>query len=108
MIISGIGRIVSLITKLQLIKEISEANPLTSIPPKVCAITPFLVPVNGDQVSIITSALAESSGRIRRLLHGLLARCRLASPSCLVSLLDGLLTNLRRYPRDRFSLWQYV
>ncbi|KER31057.1 hypothetical protein T265_02621 [Opisthorchis viverrini] len=64
------------------------------------------VPLQSEQVAIITSALAESSGRIRRRLHQLLARCRLSSAPCLVSLLDGLLHNLRRYPQDRDSLWR--
>ncbi|CAL8070672.1 unnamed protein product [Calicophoron daubneyi] len=64
------------------------------------------VPLQSEQVAIITSALAEGSGRIRRRLHHLLSRCRLASAPCLVSLLDGLLRNLRRYPQDRDSLWR--
>ncbi|CAH8643011.1 unnamed protein product [Schistosoma rodhaini] len=64
------------------------------------------VPVKSEQVSIITSALAEGSGRIRRRLHHLLSQCRLASAPCLISLLDGLLQNLRRYPEDRDNLWR--
>ncbi|KAK4468819.1 hypothetical protein MN116_007988 [Schistosoma mekongi] len=64
------------------------------------------VPVKGEQVSIITSALAEGSSRIRRRLHHLLSHCRLASAPCLISLLDGLLQNLRRYPEDRDNLWR--
>ncbi|TNN06973.1 Integrator complex subunit 4 [Schistosoma japonicum] len=64
------------------------------------------VPVKSEQVSIITSALAEGSGRIRRRLHYLLSHCRLASAPCLISLLDGLLQNLRRYPEDRDNLWR--
>ncbi|CAH8540026.1 unnamed protein product [Schistosoma turkestanicum] len=64
------------------------------------------VPVKSEQVAIITSALAEGSGRIRRRLHHLLSQCRLASAPCLISLLDGLLQNLRRYPEDRDNLWR--
>ncbi|KAF6776646.1 hypothetical protein AHF37_03709 [Paragonimus kellicotti] len=64
------------------------------------------MPLQSEQVAIITSALAEGSGRIRRRLHQLLSRCRLASAPCLISLLDGLLRNLRRYPQDRDSLWR--
>ncbi|KAA3673831.1 integrator complex subunit 4 [Paragonimus westermani] len=64
------------------------------------------MPLHSEQVAIITSALAEGSGRIRRRLHQLLSRCRLASAPCLISLLDGLLRNLRRYPQDRDSLWR--
>ncbi|CAH8618025.1 unnamed protein product [Heterobilharzia americana] len=64
------------------------------------------VSVKSEQVSIITSALAEGSGRIRRRLHHLLSQCRLASAPCLISLLDGLLQNLRRYPEDRDNLWR--
>lgn len=64
------------------------------------------MPVKSEQVSIITSALAEGSGRIRRRLHHLLSQCRLASAPCLISLLDGLLQNLRRYPEDRDNLWR--
>ncbi|VDP16813.1 unnamed protein product [Schistosoma margrebowiei] len=63
-------------------------------------------PLLSEQVSIITSALAEGSGRIRRRLHHLLSQCRLASAPCLISLLDGLLQNLRRYPEDRDNLWR--
>ncbi|VDN15093.1 unnamed protein product [Dibothriocephalus latus] len=43
---------------------------------------------------------------MRRRLHQLLSRCRLVSPPCLLSLLDGLLSNLRRYPDDRDSIWK--
>ncbi|VDQ17501.1 unnamed protein product [Trichobilharzia regenti] len=50
--------------------------------------------------------MAEGSGRIRRRLHHLLSQCRLASAPCLISLLDGLLQNLRRYPEDRDNLWR--
>lgn len=64
------------------------------------------VPLQSDQVAIITSAMAEGSGRIRRGLHQILSKCRLSSAPCLISLLDGLLRNLRRYPQDRNSLWQ--
>uniref|UniRef100_A0A183AMN4 Integrator complex subunit 4 n=1 Tax=Echinostoma caproni TaxID=27848 RepID=A0A183AMN4_9TREM len=64
------------------------------------------VPLQSEQVAIITSALAEGSGRTRRRLHQLLSRCCLASAPCLISLLDGLLHNLRRYPQDRDSLWR--
>ncbi|THD24758.1 Integrator complex subunit 4, partial [Fasciola hepatica] len=64
------------------------------------------VPLQSEQVAIITSALAEGSGRMRRRLHQLLSRCCLSSAPCLISLLDGLLHNLRRYPQDRDSIWR--
>ncbi|VDP38846.1 unnamed protein product [Schistosoma curassoni] len=35
-------------------------------------------------------------------------KCRLASAPCLISLLDGLLQNLRRYPEDRDNLWSLL
>ncbi|EUB57926.1 Integrator complex subunit 4 [Echinococcus granulosus] len=63
------------------------------------------VPIMADQVGIVTSALAEDSVVIRQRIHNLLSRCRLISPPCLLSLLDGLLANLRAYPEDRDSVW---
>ncbi|VDD75462.1 unnamed protein product [Mesocestoides corti] len=62
------------------------------------------VPILNDQVAIVTSALAEDSVVIRQRIHALLSRCRLVSPPCLLSLLDGLLANLRLYPEDRNSV----
>ncbi|BHF78543.1 Integrator complex subunit 4 [Sparganum proliferum] len=64
------------------------------------------VPILNDQIAIVTSTLAEDSILMRRRLHQLLSRCRLVSPPCLLSLLDGLLSNLRRYPDDRDSIWK--
>ncbi|CDI96936.1 integrator complex subunit 4 [Echinococcus multilocularis] len=63
------------------------------------------VPIVADQVGIVTSALAEDSVLIRQRIHNLLSRCRLISPPCLLSLLDGLLANLKAYPEDRDSVW---
>ncbi|KAM7543149.1 hypothetical protein Aperf_G00000005411 [Anoplocephala perfoliata] len=64
------------------------------------------VPILTDQITIITSALAEDCAVVRRRLHDLLARCRLASPPCLLSLVDGLMLNMRVYPEDRESIWR--
>lgn len=64
------------------------------------------VSLQSDQMAIITSAMTEGSGPIRRGLHQILSKCRLSSAPCLISLLSGLLHNLRRYPQDRNSLWQ--
>ncbi|VDM21342.1 unnamed protein product, partial [Hydatigera taeniaeformis] len=61
------------------------------------------VPLVADQVGIVTSALAEDNAMIRQRIYSLLSRCRLISPPCLLSLLDGLLATLCQYPRDRDS-----
>ncbi|VDO07874.1 unnamed protein product [Rodentolepis nana] len=63
------------------------------------------VPILTDQMSIVTSALAEDCAVVRRRLHDLLSRCRLGSPPCLLSLLDGLIMNMRMYREDRDSIW---
>ncbi|KAL5966532.1 Integrator complex subunit 4 [Taenia solium] len=63
------------------------------------------VPIVTDQVGIVTSALAEDNAVIRQRIYNLLSRCRLISPPCLLSLLDGLLATLRQYPVDRDSVW---
>nr|CDS27291.1 integrator complex subunit 4 [Hymenolepis microstoma] len=63
------------------------------------------VPILTDQMSIVTSALAEDCAVVRRRLHDLLSRCRLGSPPCLLILLDGLIMNMRMYREDRDSIW---
>lgn len=73
----------------------------------VCTLSPK-VPIVTDQVGIVTSALAEDNAMIRQRIYNLLSRCRLISPPCLLSLLDGLLATLRQYPVDRDSVWKLV
>ncbi|VDL58164.1 unnamed protein product [Hymenolepis diminuta] len=73
---------------------------------RLLAIKALQVPILTDQMSIVTSALAEDCAIVRRRLHDLLSRCRLGSPPCLLTLLDGLIMNMRMYREDRDSIWK--
>lgn len=59
-----------------------------------------------DQIDIVLALLEDFSIDIREELHLMLGNCRLSSKTALGSTINNLLSNLKKYPSDRDSVWR--
>lgn len=61
-----------------------------------------------DQLEVLLEACKEAAGVLRGAIRALLEDALLSTADCLRDVLRALLLNLRLYPQDRASIWQYA